>query len=1546
MRSSSFPSRHRPLATASRRRARPLCQEQLEPRALLAVTVPPNIESDTFYEIDDNVLVADTASITAETGYVQIFGNSTGRIDKAVGATTADLTISAGTFITVTGNVGAVRPLDRLTLESTGATPQPVNLQQSVTVTDDLIVTRAGSFTVGSTVDVGGDLTITDATSVLFAGNVIVDGDLTITNATSVTFAGTLSVGGVLTISNATGTTRFAGDVVVGGATVTSTTRVQIQAGFASTGITGGSPHDGDVTFTTDQIGFTAAVLETTATAAGATTATLVIRPRTTASDLTIASPPGAPSGLNITDADISAIQPGWKRVVFGDEAAGTGAVRVGSIGSQYGGFSQILNTTTIAGGSITVEQPVDVTDLADYLELKANGTGAGAGAGITIAAPLNQTAEERNDWIRLTSAGPIAINSPIWANETVSLTTTADGTITQTTPVEGSAKIVAPELAVDATGAVSLTDADNAFTTVAIRTSNDDVVLVENSGYDIGEVVTTDDARDTPVTVTITGINVGSGTVRLVTDDATVTQTEAVIAGGLGLEGVLTSWSLGLSTNDLAGTLAANTGTVVFTDADDLTIGTVAAVSPQSALSGITASGTVTVTAGTTLSITAAGDIVSQATSGTAVSLSGVSGISTAGDVTTAGGNVRFNHATSLTGDVVIDLVDGAVTGTVTFADAVDGTSSGGQSLTITGNLSAAASIGTATTPVDGALKSLSVSDISVFASGITLRTTGNQTYSGTTTSLGTITIQAGEGATVSFLGNSGFGGLVTATTDTAAYNVVLTGASVAITAAVTFANTGTVTLGDAHTDILTFAGGLTSTAPALTNLAGSISTTNSNASFGTAELTDGTTVSVGSGDATFTGPLDGGFTLSVNSSATTTFGGPVGATKTLASLGTYSGGITAINGGSVKTSGMQTYYDAVRLGAATTLTGTTITTKGTVVGGVVNESGPHGLTIEGDAVFGDAADDTLTWLGPLVVEGATEINASLVSAGPVQQYKGQVTLGTGTKLVGQLVQFDASIVGGENALEIEVPADSGVAVFGDAAADSVTGLASLTMSGRAMINAGTITSTGLQTYRDRVQLGSSTTLDASGVDFQSKVEGHQRELTIDAGTAGVTFGGDVGTAAFPIGELGVESEGNVVINGAIHSSGPVTIESSAGSISGGPNNEIRVTGLATWDDSLTLRAATGIGTGTPLAVEAPLGVTATVTTSGGIALRGLGDLIVSFDGLSAPGTIALDASGRITVPTGGVITGSDVTATKEIHWSIRNTNGSGAGSLAQVLANINAVGDSNAAGMDAVIVFDVVTPASGGSAPLVFQLASQLPAITAAITIDGTDAGVILDGGRQVASGLVYGAAAAGSVLRGVTLRDFTGFGVQLVGVQDMLVDTIVVQSLNTSTSMGLYATGDLADTKVIGSTFSGGLRGALLDGARNLVFGEIGQGNLLTGNRAAPSNRKFAGTGIRAQGDCAGTVVSGNTFTSNNYGFAFIGARNLQLTGNTFTRNSIAGIFIEGDSRGSTQADTTFGRGTEKNKKDVVRAKRSSFGPVVVTAAEPGKPKKRGR
>ncbi len=80
-------------------------------------------------------------------------------------------------------------------------------------------------------------------------------------------------------------------------------------------------------------------------------------------------------------------------------------------------------------------------------------------------------------------------------------------------------------------------------------------------------------------------------------------------------------------------------------------------------------------------------------------------------------------------------------------------------------------------------------------------------------------------------------------------------------------------------------------------------------------------------SGNINFAGTINSSGanrTLAINTTGATTLSGTVGNTLALTSLTTNAGGTTAINGGSVTTTGVQTYRDAVTLGAATNLTTT----------------------------------------------------------------------------------------------------------------------------------------------------------------------------------------------------------------------------------------------------------------------------------------------------------------------------------------------------------------------------------------------------------------------------------------------------------------------------------------------------------------------------------------------------------------------------------------------------------------------------------------------
>ena len=322
---------------------------------------------------------------------------------------------------------------------------------------------------------------------------------------------------------------------------------------------------------------------------------------------------------------------------------------------------------------------------------------------------------------------------------------------------------------------------------------------------------------------------------------------------------------------------------------------------------------------------------------------------------------------------------------------------------------------------------------------------------------------------------------------------------------------------------------------------------------------LSRNATVSTGTGDASFAGTVNattaGGQDLVVNATGTTAFAAAVGGSYVLASLSTDAGGTTTLNGGSVKTSGTQTYADAMILGDDTTLTGTTITTKGTVAGN------GHTLTLDGDATLGDAAEDIVTGLSALTVAGDAVVNASRVAATGLQTWKKTVTLGTDATFENGVLSFEGSVVGAGHDLTLTGTA----VVLGDAPADGITGVDDLVVTGATDLNANTVTTTGTQTYNGGVTATNATAiaLTGKGIDFKQAFSrgepGIVPPVTITAGTAGVTFGGDVGTQGRPFAATDVRSQGGVSLAGTLWSNAAVTIASSEAAITGAPANAIR---------------------------------------------------------------------------------------------------------------------------------------------------------------------------------------------------------------------------------------------------------------------------------------------------------------------------------------------------------------------------------------------------
>ena len=329
-------------------------------------------------------------------------------------------------------------------------------------------------------------------------------------------------------------------------------------------------------------------------------------------------------------------------------------------------------------------------------------------------------------------------------------------------------------------------------------------------------------------------------------------------------------------------------------------------------------------------------------------------------------------------------------------------------------------------------------------------------------------------------------------------------------------------------------------------------------------ADLTvGGTTVSF---EKTVNDVAAGTHALTVNAGGVTTFGGAVGDAVALASLTTDNGGVglpgevTAINGGSVRTTGSQTYNDDVTLGAATVLSSTgngTITFNKTINNAVslaVNTGGDEvfngviggttpltSLTTDGAGTVGGQAHFNMTAPGGahpagvnaegvaindtavFAVDGSTVVNPSVQTGAGGQTYHGSVTLNKDTVLVdvgGDNIAFVGAVDGG-NSLTVNT---SGSTTFGGAVGSTVALTSLMTddsaaptsqRGGVTHLNGGSVRTTGAQTYGDAVTLGANTVLSSTGsgtITFNA-VNSDATPRTLTVNTSGRTiFGGPVG--------------------------------------------------------------------------------------------------------------------------------------------------------------------------------------------------------------------------------------------------------------------------------------------------------------------------------------------------------------------------------------------------------------------------------------------------
>lgn len=251
-----------------------------------------------------------------------------------------------------------------------------------------------------------------------------------------------------------------------------------------------------------------------------------------------------------------------------------------------------------------------------------------------------------------------------------------------------------------------------------------------------------------------------------------------------------------------------------------------------------------------------------------------------------------------------------------------------------------------------------------------------------------------------------------------------------------------------------------------------------------GNVTLGTATTLRSGSGAINFSGTVDGARALVINSGGTTTFSGAVGATTALASLSTDAGGTTVVNGGGVRTSGAQSYGDAVTYSGAAAFTGSSLGFGGGASGGT-------NLTLTADSfsVTGSLSGSGVLTIQPTAAGttiglsgGAGTLQISQAALGQISGFSSQVfgrSDGTGTISISALalardttlrsasgnIGFGSTVDGAHDL----IVNTAGVTSFGGAVGGG-TALASLTTDagGSTQVNGGGVATSGAQSYGD----------------------------------------------------------------------------------------------------------------------------------------------------------------------------------------------------------------------------------------------------------------------------------------------------------------------------------------------------------------------------------------------------------------------------------------------------------------------------------------------
>ncbi|MGB6104411.1 MAG: hypothetical protein WBF88_11270 [Pusillimonas sp.] len=255
---------------------------------------------------------------------------------------------------------------------------------------------------------------------------------------------------------------------------------------------------------------------------------------------------------------------------------------------------------------------------------------------------------------------------------------------------------------------------------------------------------------------------------------------------------------------------------------------------------------------------------------------------------------------------------------------------------------------------------------------------------------------------------------------------------------------------------------------------------------------------------------------------------------------------GNVVVAGGSVDTTGAQTYNGQLQVQHDATLTGTSITLE---QGAVVHTPAPGfmamdvdaapSLAINGNADITGGIGEAERAFSAFSVSGTTALRDGDVHTTGAQTYSGHVALGSDTTLNGSLITFaagaDSAMDEGEHAsLTINGDANLNGAIGANQALDS------LTVTGASTLGSGSVATIGNQNYEGAVTLAGNQTLSNTADDgtiyFGDTLSGGH-DLTIQAGSGEAWFNGAVGDDdTGRLGNLTLATANGATFNGTVH--------------------------------------------------------------------------------------------------------------------------------------------------------------------------------------------------------------------------------------------------------------------------------------------------------------------------------------------------------------------------------------------------------------------------